>query len=76
MLVAHIRLIHVVSFLLLDFGQSFLFGEEINPSNQFHGRPLAEDHRLMQCLVVVLRMVVLEILHTLDVAVQVVIVGR
>ena len=44
MLVVHIGLIHVVSFLLLDFGQSFLFGEEINPSNQFQGGPLAEDH--------------------------------
>ena len=43
-LVAHIGLIHVVSFLLLDVGQSFLFSEEVNPSNQFHGGPLAEDH--------------------------------
>ena len=44
MLIVHICLIHVVSFLQLDFGQSFLFDEEINPSNQFHGGPLAEDH--------------------------------
>ena len=76
MLVVHIGLIHVVSFLLLDFGQSLLFGEEINPSNQFHGGSLAEDHRLIECLVVVLRVVVLEVLHALDVAVQVVIVRR
>jgi hypothetical protein len=76
MLVVHIGLIHVVSFLQLDFGQSFQFGEEINPSNQFQGGPLAEDHRIIEGLVVVLRVVVLEVLHTLDVAGQVVIVRR